>query len=104
MDLGLGGRPQTHYLETDLGYLAYQVFGQGERDIMFVTGALSNVDAIWDEPSAVRFFDRLGTMGRVIQYDMRGSGVSDPIPGRTMWMTIEENVDDLRSVLRAAGS
>jgi class 3 adenylate cyclase len=104
MELGLGGRPQTHYLETDLGYLAYQVFGEGERDIMFVTGALSNVDAIWDEPSAVRFFDRLGTMGRVIQYDMRGSGVSDPIPGRTMWMTIEENVDDVRSVLHAAGS
>ena len=99
-----GGRPQTRYVETDLGYLAYQSFGAGARDIMFITGALTNVDAIWDEPSAVRFFDRLGGMGRVIQYDMRGSGVSDPIPGSTKWLPIEETVDDVRAVLDAAGS
>lgn len=101
---GLGGRPQTRYVETALGFLAYQVFGQGERDIMFITGALSNSDAIWDEPSAVRFFDRLATMARVIRYDMRGSGVSDPIPGRNMWMTIEDTVDDVRAVLDEVGA
>lgn len=100
----ISGRPQTRYVETDLGYLAYQVFGSGERDIMFITGALTNVDAIWDEPSAVRFFDRLGSMGRVIHYDMRGSGVSDPIPGRTMWLPLEGNMDDVRAILDAAGS
>jgi class 3 adenylate cyclase len=104
MVLGSGGRPQTHYVETATGYLAYQVIGEGDRDIMFLTGSLSNSDAIWDEPSAARFFDRLGTMGRVIRYDMRGSGVSDPVPNRNMWMTIEENVDDVRAVLDAAGS
>ena len=103
MTFGRGGRPQTHYAESNLGYLGYQVIGEGDRDIMFVTGALSNADAIWDEPSAVRFFDRLGTMGRVIRYDMRGSGVSDP-SRREMWMTIEENVDDVKAVLDAAGS
>lgn len=104
MVLGRGGRPQTRYAETDLGYLGYQVIGDGDRDIMFLTGALSNADAIWDEPSAARFFDRLNTMGRVIRYDMRGSGVSDPIPGKNMWMTIEDTVDDVKAVLRAAGS
>ena len=103
MVLGRGGRPQTLYAETNLGYLGYQVIGDGDRDIMFVTGALSNADAIWDEPSAVRFFDRLGSMGRIIRYDMRGSGVSDPTFG-DKWMSIEENVDDVRSVLDAAGS
>ena len=102
--LPLGGRPQTRYAETNLGYLGYQVIGDGDRDIMFLTGALSNSDAIWDEPSAVRFFDRLGTMGRIIRYDMRGSGISDPVPSGKMWMTIEENVDDVRAVLEAAGS
>lgn len=99
-----GGRPQTRYVETDLGYLAYQVFGSGPRDIFFVTGALTNLDAVWDEPSAARFLDRLAGMGRVIHHDMRGSGVSDPIPGRSKWMTIEDTVDDLRAVLDAAGS
>ncbi len=101
MDGGGGGWPETRYLETELGYLAYQVFGSGPRTILFVTGALTNLDALWDEPSAVRFFDRLRSMGRVIVFDMRGSGVSDPIPGRSRWLTIEENVDDLRSVLDA---
>ena len=99
-----GGRPDTPYLETDLGYLAYQVFGEGERDILFVTGALTNLDVLWDEPSAVRFFDRLAAMGRVITYDMRGSGVSDPIRGSSKWLPIEANVSDVRAVLDAAGS
>jgi class 3 adenylate cyclase len=92
------------YAESNLGYVGYQILGSGERDIMFITGAISNLDAIWDEPSAARFFDRLSRMGRVIRYDMRGSGVSDPVPGRNMWMTIEDSVDDLRAVLDAAGS
>jgi class 3 adenylate cyclase len=102
--LPIGGRPPTRYVETPLGYLAFQTFGSGDRDLMFITGAITNVDAIWEEPSAVRFFDRLGSMGRVIQYDMRGSGVSDPIPGRTMWLPLEGNMDDVRAVLDAAGS
>jgi class 3 adenylate cyclase len=104
MVLGRAGAPQTRYAESNLGYVGYQVFGSGERDIMFITGAVSNLDAIWDEPSAARFFDRLSRMGRVIRYDMRGSGVSDPVPGRNMWMTIEDNVDDVRAVLDAVGS
>jgi class 3 adenylate cyclase len=99
-----GARPRTRYVETPSGYLAYQVFGSGERDILFLTGAITNIDAIWDEPSAARFLDRLATMGRVIHYDMRGSGVSDPVVGRTMWQPIEEVVDDVRAVLAAAGS
>ena len=98
------GRPDTHFVETRLGYLAYQVYGAGDRDIFFVTNALTNLDAIWDEPSAVRFFDQLGSMGRVILHDWRGSGVSDPVPGTTKWLTIEETVEDLRSVMDAVGS
>ncbi|MGA7270396.1 MAG: adenylate/guanylate cyclase domain-containing protein [Acidimicrobiia bacterium] len=98
------GRPETRFVETPLGYLAYQVFGEGERDIAFVTGGLTNIDAIWDEPSAVRFLDRLAGMGRVIIYDMRGSGVSDPTPGDTMWMPLDDTTEDVRAVLDAAGS
>jgi class 3 adenylate cyclase len=95
------GPPPTRYVETDRGFLGYQVFGHGERDIFFCTGALKNADVLWDEPSAVRFFDRLGGLGRVIHYDMRGSGISDPIQ---KWMPIEETLDDVRAVLDAAGT
>ncbi len=104
MSIAHGARPETRYVETNLGFVAYQVFGEGERTIFFVTGALTNLDAIWDEPSAVRFFDRLHGMGRVILFDMRGSGVSDPVPGRAEWQTIEEVVDDIQAVLNAAGA
>jgi class 3 adenylate cyclase len=104
MEGGPGGRPQTRYLETKLGHLAYQIFGEGDRDILFVTGALTSIDAIWDEPSAARFLDRLAGLGRVIHHDMRGSGVSDPVPGGLKWLTIEDTVDDLRALLDAAGS
>ena len=99
-----GGRPTTEYVETGGGNVAYQVFGEGDRDILFRTGGITNIDAVWDEPSAVRFYDRLGRLGRVIQCDIRGSGVSDPVPGHSSWMPIEETLDDLIAVLDAAGS
>lgn len=98
------GRPETRYVATSHGHLAYQAFGSGDRDIMFITGAITNLDAIWEEPTAVRFLDRLADMGRVIQYDMIGSGVSDPIPDRSMWLPLEGNVEDVVSILDAAGS
>lgn len=98
------GRPQTRYVEGRHGYLAYQTFGSGDRDIVFISGALTNMDAIWDEPSAVRFLDRLAGMGRVIHFDMLGSGVSDPIPDRTMWLPIEAMMDDAIAVMDAAGA
>jgi class 3 adenylate cyclase/alpha-beta hydrolase superfamily lysophospholipase len=98
-----GGEPQTRFVETDLGYLAYQVFGAGSRDLLFITGGVSNIDAMWDEPSAVRFFDRLSGLGRVVQFDMRGSGVSDPVPGVTQWLPLDSYVADAVAVLDAAG-
>lgn len=98
------GRPDTRYAASPHGHIAYQEFGSGERDIIFITGAITNLDAIWDEPTAVRFLDRLGAMGRVIQFDMLGSGVSDPIPGRSMWLPLEANVDTVIAVLEAVGS
>ena len=98
------GRPETRYAATPYGYIGYQVFGAGERDIMFITGAITNLDAIWFEPTAVRFLDRLADMGRVIQFDMLGSGVSDPVPNRSMWLPLEGNVDTVIAVLDAVGS
>ena len=107
MATSAGGRPQTTYVETQHGYLAYQVFGEAsdrsDRDIAFVTNALLNIDAVWDEPSAARFLDRLGSMGRVVIFNMLGSGVSDPIPDRSTWPPIEANVDMIHAILDDAG-
>lgn len=71
------GRPETRFVSTPKRYVGYQVFGQTTADIVFVTSWMTNVDMYWDEPSAIRYFDRLGEIGRVLLIDKRGSGVSD---------------------------
>jgi class 3 adenylate cyclase/pimeloyl-ACP methyl ester carboxylesterase len=96
-------RPETSYTESSEGYVAYQVFGDGPPDVLFVTNWGTNLDAMWDEPSLAYFFHRLTRIGRVICFDKRGTGVSDPVPLASL-PTLEEWMDDARVVLDAAGS
>jgi len=81
--------------------IAYQVLGEGERDIVFVPQTFSAVETLWEHPTVTRFFDRLSGLGRVILYDRRGTGMSDRIGGTA---TLEEQVDDVRAVMDAAGA
>lgn len=96
-------RPETRYVESRDGYIGYQTFGAEAPDIVFITGWVTNVDIYWDEPSAIRYFDRLGSMGRVFLIDKRGSGVSDG-PMRGYIDPVEDALDDIRTVLDANGS
>ena len=96
-------RPETRFVSTPRGSVAYQTLGSGERDIILVTTWVTNIDSYWDEPSAVRYFDRLAEMGRVILIDKLGSGVSDiHISGHVA--PLEETMDDIRDVMREIGS
>ncbi|MDH5286400.1 MAG: adenylate/guanylate cyclase domain-containing protein [Betaproteobacteria bacterium] len=95
--------PPTRYARSHAGYVAYQTFGEGPRDILFVANWASNLDAMWDEPSLAHYFHRLARAGRVICFDKRGSGVSDPVPLASL-PTLEDWMDDARVVLDAAGS
>ncbi len=81
--------PPTRYARSNAGYVAYQTFGEGPRDLLFVANWASNLDAMWDEPSLAHYFHRLGRIGRVICFDKRGSGVSDPVPLASL-PTLEE--------------
>jgi class 3 adenylate cyclase/pimeloyl-ACP methyl ester carboxylesterase len=96
-------RPDTRYTKKRGAYVAFQVFGEGPRDILFVPSWCSNLDAMWDEPSCAYFFHRLSRIGRVICFDKRGSGVSDPVPLASL-PTLEEWMDDALAALDAAGS
>lgn len=96
-------RPQTRYVRSAGGYVAFQELGGGTRDILFVTSWATNLDAMWEDPSLTHFFRRLGRMGRVICFDKRGSGVSDPVPLAAL-PTLEVWMDDARVVLDATGS
>jgi class 3 adenylate cyclase/pimeloyl-ACP methyl ester carboxylesterase len=96
-------RPETRYAKSGDGYVAYQVFGNPSRDILFVPSWATNLDAMWDEPSCAHYFERLSRIGRVICFDKRGSGVSDPVPLAAL-PALEEWMDDALLALDAAGS
>src|SRR5215208_972949 len=94
-------QPDTHYAKSGDVRIAYQVFGQGAFDLIYVPGFVSNIDLYWDYPAMARFLTHLGSFCRVIIFDKRGTGLSDrtgSVP------TLEERMDDVRAVMDAAGS
>jgi class 3 adenylate cyclase len=95
--------PATHYVDTRAGHVAYQVAGEGPPTVLFITSWVTNLDVMWDEPGLPAFFDRLTSFARVIWFDKRGSGVSDPIPVDDL-PTLERWMDDALAVLDAVGA
>jgi pimeloyl-ACP methyl ester carboxylesterase len=69
--------PTTHSVKSDDVHIAYQVFGEGPFDLLFVPGFVSNVEATWRSPDLSAFFRRLASFCRVILFDKRGTGMSD---------------------------
>jgi pimeloyl-ACP methyl ester carboxylesterase len=93
--------PQTRYASCGDLSIAYQVLGEGPRDIVIVPGWLSHIELFWNDPGYHRFMNGLADFARVITYDKRGTGLSDPI---TSAPSLDERMDDVRAVLDAAGS
>jgi class 3 adenylate cyclase len=93
--------PQTRYARSGEVGIAYQVFGEGELDLVVAFPFLSHLDLMWENPALSRFLDRLGSFARVLVFDRRGVGLSDPVAGAP---TLEERMDDVRAVMDAAGS
>jgi class 3 adenylate cyclase len=94
-------RPETRYAQSGDLYIAYQVFGDGELDVVLVNGYLTHVELIWENDSAARLLEGLASFARVINFDRRGSGLSDPVAEAP---TLEQRMDDVRAVMDAAGS
>lgn len=94
---------ETKYAKGSEGLIAYQVIGEGPRDLVYLTGGASHVDARWESPYSARFCERLASFSRVILFDRRGVGASDPVHLDAL-PTWEEWTDDLRVVMDAAGS
>jgi pimeloyl-ACP methyl ester carboxylesterase len=97
------GAAETQYAKSEDGYVAYQVFGRGAHDLLFIGNWASNLEAMWEHPSMARYLDRLGQFARVICFDKRGAGLSDPVALGAL-PTLEHWMDDARIVLDAAGS
>jgi pimeloyl-ACP methyl ester carboxylesterase len=82
-------------------HIAYQILGQGDRDIVFVPGLMSHLDLLWEDAETAGFYERLATFGRLILFDKRDTGMSDRAVGD---LTLKERMDDVHAVMRAAGS
>src|SRR5258706_9331212 len=92
-------QPVTQYAKSGDVHIAYQAFGDGPINLVMVPGFVSNVENYWDQPDFARFLNRLGSYARVVTFDKRGTGGSQPVtelPGLAIHM------DHLPPVMGAA--
>ncbi|SHJ48406.1 Pimeloyl-ACP methyl ester carboxylesterase [Reichenbachiella agariperforans] len=94
-------KPATQYTKSGHINIAYQVYGSGPIDLVYIPGWVSNIDWMWACPELVHFFEEVGKFARLILFDKRGTGLSDRIVELS---TIEERMDDIRAVMDAVGS
>jgi class 3 adenylate cyclase len=92
--------PETRFAHAGGVDIAYQTFGSGNVDLVWVPGWISHVEAMWDLPEFARFLEGLGTFSRVVTFDKRGTGMSDRMQNVA---TLEERMDDIRAVMDTVG-
>ena len=97
---------KTHYARTaDGAHIAYQVVGDGPVDVVELSsgGVSLSIDATNDQPPWRRYVERLASFSRLIRLDVRGVGLSDPLPSDA-GLTLEERVADVMAVIDHAGA
>ncbi len=93
--------PPTRYATSEDASIAYQVVGEGSLDVVLVLGFATHLELQWELPPLARFLERISSFSRLVIFDKRGTGLSDPaaeVP------TLEQRIDDVRAVMDAAGS
>jgi class 3 adenylate cyclase len=96
--------PETRYAPADDGgYIAYQLVGSGPIDVVFLYSASFHVELAWEVTAFARVFERLASFSRLIRFDHRGRGMSDPL-GPAEHPSLESRAKEMLAVLDAAGS
>ncbi len=99
----MDGKSRTQYARSGNIHIAYQVVGDGDMDLLLIDTWAHHVEAVWDFPDIARFLRRLTSFGRLIHFDHRGTGLSDPVPIDQL-PDLHTQVEDAVAVLRAVGS
>ena len=93
----------TRWAKSGSVNVAYQVVGEGPFDLVYVPGFCSHVELAWDWPPLARFYRALASFSRLITFDRRGTGMSDPVSD-TVIPSLEARMDDVRAVMDAVSS
>jgi pimeloyl-ACP methyl ester carboxylesterase len=93
--------PETRYARNNDVHIAYQVVGEGPLDLLFATSYVSHLEFAWGNERIRHFYQELADFSRLILFDKRGTGMSDPLAAE---ITLEDRVADIRAVLDAVGS
>jgi len=91
---------RTRYAKNGDISVAYQVFGEGNVDLIMVPGFISHIENYWDEPRMAQWLRKLGSFSRVILFDKQGTGLSDRSSKAPV---MDERMDDVRAVMDAVG-
>ena len=94
-------QPETRYALSGDIHIAYQLVGDGPFDLVFVPGFVTHMELQWRLPGFESFLTDLGSFSRLIRFDKRGTGMSDPVSGGA---NLETRMDDVRAVMDAVGS
>ena len=96
--------PETRYAKAlDGTNLAYKVLGDGPVDLVYMQPWFSHIEYIWEEPRYERFLSTFASFSRLIIFDRRGCGLSDPVP-MDRPPDLETRMDDARAVMDEVGS
>src|ERR1043165_6747841 len=91
----IGVPPIARYAKSGDVNIAYLAEGDGDLDLVWISPWISQVEYLWSEDSLGRVMERFNKFARVITFDRRGSGLSDPLIGAP---TLEEQMDDVLAV------
>src|SRR6185295_9003807 len=91
---------RVQWAQSGEANIAFRVLGSGPVDLVFLSGITSHIEVLLEEPGLRRWWERLGTIARVILVDRRGLGLSDRIHGP---LALADEVADIDAVLDAAG-
>jgi plasmid stabilization system protein ParE len=94
--------PETRYTRSGGVHIAYQAFGGGPPDLAFVAGFTSHCEHQWEQPALAASLRRMASFSRLVWFDKRGTGLSDPVPPDQL--SLELRMLDMNAVLDAVGS
>src|SRR5260370_29936645 len=93
--------PVSYAVSSDGTHIAWLQAGDGPLDVLYVPTWISQCEHLWAHPRVAHFFERIASFSRLIMFDRRGSGLSDPIDEG---VTLEDQMDDVKAVMDAARS